>query len=174
MTSRDLTQAASGVRDGDAFTLDTSGTITLAHPVYGGRYSWPDLSPFEQGYVEAVFASSPSLDLEFAARCIENPERHFRHIGFSDLAPETLAAIRKDCAEAGRDHLIVGNGRYEPEVMRQIGRQFWSERQRGFLGGETPQFPPLTVTLGDDGKVRLSAVRGTSERSDPLREEPSK
>lgn len=67
--------------------------------------------------------------------------------GFSDLAPETLARIMEDCAamlSAMRAVRLSDEG-------ADLGRKAWEERQAGNWAG----FPPLTVILSDDGKVRF-------------------
>lgn len=123
------------------FTLDTSGAVDLAPPgplLRPGciQTLWPDLSPFEQGYVEAMFAI-PRDGWKWQAGKLVSP-------GFADLAPETLAAIRKDCALYIREYARSG--------AVASGTDLWRVRQEGRLG---PAFRPLTVTLGDDGRVYL-------------------
>ena len=183
------------------FTLDTSGEVTILRPNFWGDgdrvVRWSDLSPFAQGYVEALFASLPFFHMECPAcewDCIVGPpglgdlgiccplcaEDNGRTVtvrtearvsrdwtgtvegsddrkkGFSDLSPEALALILRDCTRALETKLwgdSVGDGRL-----------FWSERQEelfsGFWGGQQTLlcetlFPPLAVTLSDDGKVCL-------------------
>lgn len=112
-------------------TLDTSGTV---HGVLdGAELEWSDLSPFTQGYIEALFAEPhPSADVRADG------------VGFSDLAPETLAQIIADCRE------MVARGLVNTP---ERGRDAWEVRQMG-----ATIFPPLTIQLGDDGKVRFAAV----------------
>lgn len=130
------------------FLLDTSGSVG---PISGDRWTpsflhWTDLSPRAQGYVEAMFASligpdGKALMPRDASR--RGLLREARTVGFSDLAPEALALIRKDC-EASRDW-------YEPHGdERARGALFWHDRQNGH-----PGFPPLTVYLNDQGKVAI-------------------
>jgi hypothetical protein len=69
------------------------------------------------------------------------PER----VGFSDLAPETLAAILKDCEALS----VTIEGEFEPDS--EDGDHAWKVRQSGLWGA----YPPLTPYLGDDGKVYL-------------------
>jgi hypothetical protein len=124
-----------------AFTLDASGEINVSvddatHLDHAGSYVWSDLTPFAQGYVEAMFIwGRENIDLE-ASRWRDN-------IGFSDLAPETLARIIADTD--------MTRGQY-PERLSWQGAQWFMHRQANGCGWA----PPLTVTLGDDGKVRLS------------------
>lgn len=109
------------------FKLDTSGDV-------GGK-SWSDLSPFAQGY------TAPILEAVGAP--------------FSDLAPETLARIIADC------EYVVGVERgHDRHVSRcaDEGASLWRKRQSPLAGGQPePAYglPPLTVQLGDDGKVRF-------------------
>lgn len=127
------------------FTLDTSGAIELFgwQPHWGRNQfvAWRHLSPFEQGYVEAMFASdvagedgSPDIRLSVCRK-------------FSALAPETLAAIRKDCTLA---RSVLG---FEDTAGQ--GYKFYERRQRG----DYLQFPPRTVFL-DDGKIYAIPQQG--------------
>jgi hypothetical protein len=117
------------------FELDISGSITIlpGQSVSGmasARYwHWSDLTPFCQGYVEAMF-SGPALPRVGLL---------WEWVGFSDLAPETLARIIEDC-EALRPS----------PVTVEHGRTVWKQRQEGKAG---PDFPPLAVSLGDNDKV---------------------
>lgn len=138
------------------FTFDTSGHVLSGFCAAGDpdtlyAYKWPDLDAFTQGYVEALFASveDRNEDGEPQLQTAPQPgpppyEAWLVVVGFSDLAPETLAAILKDCAafQAERPGLsdTTTNGAMLWEA-RQVGR--WSA------------FPPLTPHLGDDGKVYL-------------------
>lgn len=177
------------------FTLDTSGAVELfgwqPHWRQDRYVAWRHLSPFEQGYVEALFASLR----EACARLPEVAAKEWPEFGippagprpypmaftdtsgrrwdivwygstahgewrktecqmpgdlaFSDLAPETLATIRKDCATApGMFSLYRGGTKAE-------GEHFFRDRQNKAL----PGMPPLAVSLGDNGKVyaRVSA-----------------
>lgn len=136
------------------FTLDTSGVVkvrpsAMPEPWKPGRWlwAWTDLSPLEQGYVEALFES---------LRPVEDSDIGFQQdLAFSDLAPETLAAIRKDCDLLCRKHFIPTDATYS-------GSEFWKRRQAGKC--ETLGFPPLTVTLGDDGRVYATPTSTRSEK----------
>lgn len=118
--------------------LDTSGAVTLSAKCYGPdnthswisqQWYWSDLNAFRQGYVAAAF---DTVLLE-----IDAPIRNWRKFG--DLAPETLAAMLKDCEAFTAD----------PERANYSGRLFWERRQLGHLKA----FPPLALTLGADGKI---------------------
>lgn len=151
------------------FTLDTSGAVgpmltiipwTRNYEAHVGNtqyVTWSDLSHFEQGYVEALFGDGPTgscwrteLSRVAMARIRSSTPRD-RIIAFSDLHPETLAAIRKDCAAFG--------ARYKRSDTKARGAEFWRHRQRGFYGVAgnrgRPVFPPLTPFLDDEGRVRL-------------------
>ncbi len=155
-----------------AHQFDTSGEVVRAKPLkrsiepdgsctYCGRdregwrrgpcvedcpsrsYQWSDLTPFEQGYIEAAFAD---LRERWAAKYAAthggrvNPD--FKHPGFSDLAPETLQRIREDCAAF--PCAIHGNDGL-------AGGYFWNARQKGTWA--EIGFPHLTIALNDAGKV---------------------
>lgn len=137
------------------YQLDTTGIITLP-PVDGGSpapIAWSNLSPFAQGYIEALFASIGGK-LEIVPFMGMRPEPFA--VGFSDLAPETLARIIADC-----EAMVEAGGL----PYHFAGTGFWSGRQAGnwtkaqpaekYLKA-VPAFPPLTVQLGDDGKVRFA------------------
>lgn len=144
------------------FELDTSGQvcIDLGPNALDVAISFGDLDAFTQGYIEALFDTSGD-DLRTAKRVAANegaePEdesdasreafRALYGVGFSDLAPEALAAIMADCAgRPDNDRLIC-----TPTRQHDNGARFWRRRERG----AEPGFPPLAPYLGDDGKVRL-------------------
>jgi hypothetical protein len=147
----------------EAFTLDTSGVVEgpIGTPD-GQRYNaigWAFLTPFQQGYVEALFAGGVSDEWfdhdEGRRKAITIYPAGFT---FSDLAPETLAAILRDCERAAETYP-------DPAAMTaEAGRAFWAERQtrphKAFIanrrgGYHVTNFPPLTPYLGDDGRVYL-------------------
>jgi hypothetical protein len=126
-------------------------------------------SPFVQGYVEALLAGlcarpcCPEIAThrwpEFGQggrrpceRCglpvIPDMGRNTPSLAFSDLVPETLARIMEDCAALHKmwpSHQSIGHG-----------GAFWKERHR--YGSVISQhFPPLTVYIGDDGKIRFQS-----------------
>lgn len=140
------------------FKLDKSGSVRGRNDgslmrAAGKRFEdsqvrWDDLSPFVQGYVEALFAHC--YDRQSAQRggynCVADEADYGpgAPLGFADLAPETLARIIEDCRIASE----LPCYRQTPS-QTYAGRVFWLERQSGF----PPNFPPITVYLGDDGKV---------------------
>lgn len=135
------------------FTLDASGVISIPNDdPYGPTYvvyTWSSLSPFAQGYVEALFGDLNGRRIRATSDGL-NPYR------FSDLSPEALAMILADCERRLRHCPSEGS---DPgpsfartgEVPRECGRRFWKWRQQG----NTKNFPPLTPYLADDGKVHL-------------------
>ena len=141
-----------------AFALDTSGTVhgVPGAPAGQGTYhpvdlDWCDLSPFAQGYVEALFADFRQRQ---ERRFHENPAFIGQEMpaqrGFSDLAPETLARIIADCEKwcsAVPSRL----------AQRQVGGDFWRLQQLGKVGEALPL--PLAVQPGDDGKVRFAETQ---------------
>lgn len=123
------------------FQLDTSGKAYRSiSETSMEAIRWADLDAFTQGYVEALFAGGI---VDITAEDIRNGTYRF-----SDLAPETLAAILKDCAA-----FIAAWPDFTPD--HSSGGAFWRVRQ---LGSDlrVKSFPPLTSYLGDDGKVYLS------------------
>lgn len=122
--------------------IDTTGSVGpyLASSTIGHRWArWEHLDAFTQGYVEAVLRAAEDTLGGFTI-C---------GVGFRDLAPETLARIIADC-EARADSLGA------PWKTRWLGQQFWEMRQRNEFAGGSYDWPPLTVQLGDDGKVRFA------------------
>jgi hypothetical protein len=144
------------------FTLDTSGEIIGPHIAFhGDRYMimpgsndklavtrWPDLTPVEQGYVGALFASIHAggfLRVYGGSMTLAAGDAVF--FGFRHLASETIAAIRTDCAAWKAGLATEAEGWAGP----MLGREFWIVRQKGRL----PEFPPLAVTIDGEGKVQL-------------------
>lgn len=140
--------------NGDAevtFQLDTTGAIyDNRHGSVAGRAvtKWEDLSPFTQGYIEALFSDDATQD------ALMDEHGRVRH-GFSDLAPETLARIITDC-EA---YLATHEHRKRCVDSETQGGSFWRIRQAAGYARDSRccdgRFEPLTVQLGDDGKVRF-------------------
>lgn len=133
------------------------------------RILWSDLDAFTQGYIEAMFdgwAVAPQIgrgdawdwaltDMNDAEWwCDDKPADapDFRAPAFSDLAPETLSRIIADC-RAAREGYRAAN-------TKDCGASFWAGRNDP--GGcwqylVTDGFPPLTVQLDDDGRIRFEA-----------------
>lgn len=147
-----LNETASGVRDGDAFALDTSGAVMIPAPPGGfvKPTRWFHLDPFTQGYVEAMLRElAERLDKIFTQQRLYGSD----FAKFKLIAPEALAAILKDCAKFEG----LNSGRRMTAVE---GRKWWARRQtyskRMSLAAS---FPPLAPYLGDDGRVYLREAR---------------
>jgi hypothetical protein len=139
------------------FTFDTSGAVreTQDNPprFYPNPCMWSDLSPFEQGYVAAMLGD---LRLKLASWVAdelngEAPWPNYANPRFSDLAPETLALIRRDCAARLAQNEELPD--WPDDDMREAGSGFWECRSEGDRVDDG--FSPLTPYLGDDGKVYL-------------------
>lgn len=132
------------------FTFDTSGVVDLSAYAEGGPWlcRWPDLSPFEQGYTRAALRAFSDL--------LTDKLREPLFVGFSDFAPETLEAIRRDCAAIT----------WRVDHTREQGAAFWHDRQVSGRIDRSKDFPPLTITLHDDGKVYLRPARSPGPSPD--------
>lgn len=89
------------------------------------------MTPFATGYTEALRQSLPAEHRD------------------TPLAPATLSRIIGDCERYEGEHRILqmlGGGE------RAFGRDLWTDRQDGKL----PDYPVLTVSLGEDGLIYLS------------------
>jgi hypothetical protein len=157
MTAQQADQPLSGeVQRGGSFTLDTSGFVEgRPQGIRTKRVYWTDLTPFQQGYVEALFASAVGSP-DFWAN--DHKAGYPDHVGFSDLSPEALALILRDCAQYEDGARAVGLW----SNTADIGGHFWRVRQSGAF----PEFPPLTVTLSDAGKVCVSPTPNERKREE--------
>jgi hypothetical protein len=159
------------------FVLDTNGTVPLhgrrAHLNPAEFTAWDDLDSFTQGYIEALFFTSeaPGVTTEEWQATEDHPEGSIPgDVGFSDLAPETLAAVIADCAafqkkkvlalaccqmtEEEREELAEhGHGPgwdSESETARDLGRDFWFTRNGHGVGFWDKDWPePWATTLAD-------------------------
>lgn len=148
------------------FSFDTSGVVEPS-----GRevvaYRWSDLSPFVQGYVEALFASiryeRASAGINKGDHVLKWDERvnysNSRYLAFRDLDPSALALILRDC-----ERWLHAWQHIYPEVMaqkggdiktlqRRQGAAFWKWRQHNSELDRV--WPPLQPYLSDEGKVCL-------------------
>lgn len=146
--TEELTEANASDAGVSSFKLDASGFVSLtltgevpADFMDGTAWTFSDLVPFMQGYVEALFADLRDRWIAVAVDRGHDPA-NLTHPGFSDLAPEALARIMEDCVARLRSRDCV-------QPTWAGGRSFWTHRQ----AGERKGFPPLTVFLADDGKV---------------------
>lgn len=138
-------------------SFDRSGVVRLPQTVpptgtWSRARTWEDLTPFAQGYVEALFTSLRKGDIGHW------PDALARKIGFKDLAPEALAMILRDCKNA-EGWLCQGNMAARGLIASEGGR-FWSERQRGewMDKPEYVRYAPLRIYLNDAGKVMLAEI----------------
>lgn len=105
---------------------------------------WNKLTPFTQGYINGL------IDNLLIERETDSKGQTLRErwAEFFDLAPETLAQVVEDCANAY--HLCPG---VSDDGDRRAGRGFWNVRQSNAIAR---RFPALTVCINDDGKVRFA------------------
>lgn len=126
------------------FQLNTSGEIwvDLHRPGPPVLTSWCDLTPFAQGYVEAMLGSRVAVKSPVDGRPLV--------LGFRHLAPATLARIIEDCeAQQCLMRSMQKLDGMPDDLWREAGRRWWPARQ---LGGDN-DFPPLTPYLADDGLI---------------------
>jgi hypothetical protein len=131
------------------FKLDTSGSVALLHTgnARPQLLRWTNLTPFTQGYIEALFASVVNGSTPLGGDHALIPDVW----AFHHLAPEALVRIIEDCA--ARVSLVHPELRANVSGDASEGAAFWKARQSRIGGHGGRGFPPLTVTLGDDGKV---------------------
>lgn len=162
------------------FILDTSGDVDNTPYGDGSKRGivWGDLDAFTQGYIEALFFTSeaPGVTTEEWQATEEHDEGNIPgDVGFSDLDPETLADIVKECATFQHNAgdllpLAYERGDYSAE---RAGHDFWLTRNHhgaGFWDRQELEADDLgdrltdlshhygesDAYLGDDGKVYLS------------------
>lgn len=128
------------------FKLDTSGAVIVERGSVLTKYRWSDLSPFAQGYIEAAFEEW------FWEQGVDGQP----FLGFSDLAPATLAAMLEDCASRRLQWSGYGGAvcRRRGQTDAEAGTEFWRHR----YGGAYKRFAPLTLYLADDVKIHQREV----------------
>lgn len=153
-----------------AFQLDTSGYVRRVGAPENWQspmISWPDHSPFVQGYARRALESLWE-ELEAVRQTLSKPNvvgmndqlAHIQHlqslVRYDHLASETVARIMEDC----ESFCILIGARGRPDHNQGIGRRFWDARQARFSSlwslhqnEFAGAFPPQTVFLNDDGKV---------------------
>ena len=144
------------------FTLDTSGVVLMPRGQHWDGVNWSDLDPFTQGYGEA--AARELYERLISDICEGEPARlaHAERVAaeavaFRNWSPEALALILRDCAAVRKQFSGV-------RLTAKHGPEFFASRQNGFRVGADvfhgstlkADFPPLTVSLSDEGKVVLS------------------
>lgn len=116
-----------------------------------------------QGYVEcAIWSSSDQTDEQGGAPLDRNFTR-------DDIAIETMAEMRSDCAKFFKDNkadCIAGIDHFADHSFTQIGHDFWLTRNHhgcGFWDGDYPdelgqrltdashKFSEYSLYVGDDG-----------------------
>lgn len=159
------------------FKLDTSGVVPAcaptADPSILGPCGFHDLTPFSQGYVEALFAElrGPSaMDDSCVCKCgrrhvwtpsggmcrsCGQPLPGGRLGGFSDLSPEALGMILADCERFLAERTEPRWTENPKWLAAERGKDFWSSRQADVR----VHFPPLTISLNDDGKIVLAVAK---------------
>lgn len=128
------------------FKLDTSGYVPVPLSPESDNAEcvvWQSLSPFAQGYMEAA------AEALYDALIVQgwSPEAAASAVAFSNWAPETLARIMEDCAKAADLRSVPFGHVYNPNSAG--GLCFWADRQAGCMR----PFPPLTISLNNDGNV---------------------
>lgn len=123
------------------FKIDTSGYVGGSKLHLSGRIYWSDLSPFQQGAVEAALSGGASN--------FHPGSDGWRAWSFSDLAPAALQRIMADCESREAKTQFC-----DWRDQEFAGREFWLLRQSFNLEG----FPPLTISLAEDGLIHLSEV----------------
>ena len=171
------------------FHLDTGGAVDAApgSGLTGAIHFHDDLDAFTQGYLEALFFTSqgdgePGTDNESGlwVESEDEPGLWSNEFGFSDLAPETLAAIIADCAkfqaspayqavQGADDQSEYPDNAPSYECDRHAGRDLWYTRNGhgcGFWDGDwvgeehdsdltriSEEFGLLEPYVGDDGLI---------------------
>ena len=135
------------------FILDTTGDVS---PPNGVAVPWPHplewrhLSSFVQGYIEALFftenepgtsreervTSRGKIRRSWEARISEGASKDIPgDYGFSDLAPETLLQIIKDCEAFQQTAKAPLERAYDLDYSEeQAGRDFWYTRNSHGVG----------------------------------------
>lgn len=129
-------------------TLDTSGTVPVqVTPASHQNVGWIDLDAFTQGYVEAALeawrGNASAEELMLAYGSVSALTR------FSDLAPDTLAAMMADCEEMLLTFFAGGVTFNGARPNADDGASLWRDRQHHNF--ET--FPPVVLFLGGDGLI---------------------
>lgn len=146
------------------------------------------LDPFTRGYIEAMFFTDTETGTVHEAEDdfsrVWNPELDSSlpgDVGFEDLAPEALEAIKKDCAnfqkvaDAWLQRAYDAGLKSSAYDETQAGRDFWFTRNGHGVGywdrdfdaedGETigkalshasKRFGEVWSCFGDDGRVYVS------------------
>ena len=134
------------------FKVDTSGAVRMKehHPgCVQCVIDLTDLSPFQQG-------AESDARRELAERLMREgmtADQAREATAFHRWHPSALQRIMADCERAVDLFVVPMGPLYNANVAG--GRCFWSDRQASYLGEE---FPPLTISLAEDGLIHLSEV----------------
>lgn len=119
---------------------------------------WEDLSPFAQGYVEALWRAFCDDENDRRSEMRGHVNRSIpaeKDYGFSDLAPEALDMILRDCEALAA---AVSSPSYNNRNSRIMGEGCWEARQKREPAYAARGFPPLRISLNEDGKVALELL----------------
>ncbi len=162
------------------FQFDTSGDVAAIPPVgdmSAFSYQWSDLSPFVQGYVEAMMQSSRTLTIA-PERCICGMSRGWfvrideriseQPIKFSQgpdfrcpdckRVADGIPCAFSDLAPETLARILEDCGRFVgKDSSKEQGESCWRVRNHpmGLFQEIYPDCPALTPYLGVDGRVYL-------------------
>lgn len=127
------------------FTLDTSGEVRVPS-AHGGTipFRWGGFTLFAQGYGRAM---AQALYESLIAEGMSEADA-LAAVAFRNWHPSTLALMLQDCEAQVKGFAFVGI----PDPGADVGREFWRMRQLACAG---PCYPPLTLSLNDEGRVCL-------------------
>lgn len=116
-------------------TMKTGGAVAFPN----GPFRWHNLDAFTQGYVEACFftESDPSASMADLGPGHEFIDGNIpADAGFSDIHPDSLIRISKDCERFQRENQTWLNAAYEAADYdaAQAGRDFWFTRNGHGVG----------------------------------------
>lgn len=132
------------------FTFDTTGAVERG-AAYGGAFTWDEFDACAQGYTVAVFHHL----FTFATHDCDGP------LGFDRLAPEAVTMILADCSAFQR---MRSDPATTLATQKFRGMSFFEQRNSGWPSWPLMRddlaaaFPPVTVSLGADGKVHLAVA----------------
>ena len=143
------------------FILDSAGTVRdvrapSIEAVKRVDLDFSDLDAFTQGYIEALFFTECEIGTDADSHEPETQSALHGECGFSDLAPEALAAIVAQCAAFQRDSAPLLEEAFARDYdSAQAGRDFWFTRNghgvgfwdREDLGPDSDEYEALTETM---------------------------
>ena len=143
------------------FILNSAGTVhdvraPSIEAVKRVDLDFHDLDSFTQGYIEAMFFTECEIGKNADSHEPETQSALHGECGFSDLAPEALAAIIAQCAAFQRDSAALLEEAFERDYDdTQAGRDFWFTRNghgvgfwdRKELEPDSDEYEALTTEL---------------------------